>query len=83
MSTNASGARNANAWIWLTTRLLLRYALQTLYEAEGVPLVPCHPRDLLNMALDRQRYLGGEGRLSPQELEWAWRSYFVQIDFLG
>ena len=63
--------------------LLLRYALQTLYEAEGVPLVPCHPRDLLSMALDRQRYLGGEGALSPQELEWAWRSYFVQIDFLG
>jgi hypothetical protein len=35
------------------------------------------------MALDRQRYLGGEGALSPQELDWAWRSYFVQIDFLG
>ncbi|WP_144170778.1 AAA family ATPase [Pseudomonas sp. Kh13] len=62
---------------------LLRYALQALYEAEGVPLVPCHPRDLLNMALDRQRYLGGEGPLSEQELKWAWQSYFVQIDFLG
>ncbi|MBT9236292.1 AAA family ATPase [Pseudomonas sp. MG-2] len=62
---------------------LLRYALQELYEVEGVPLVPCHPRDLLNMAVDRQRYLGGEGPLSPQELEWAWHSYFVQIDFLG
>ncbi|OII58244.1 AAA family ATPase, partial [Pseudomonas putida] len=63
--------------------LLLRYALQALYEVEGVPLVPCHPRDLLNMALDRQRYLGGDGPLSPQELKWAWQSYFVQIDFLG
>ena len=62
---------------------LLRYALQALYEAEGVPLVPCHPRDLLNMALDRQRYLGGDGPLSEQELKWAWHSYFVQIDFLG
>ncbi|WP_406819814.1 AAA family ATPase [Pseudomonas sp. KnCO4] len=62
---------------------LLRYALQALYEAEGVPLVPCHPRDLLSMALDRQRYLGGEGPLSAQELKWAWQNYFVQIDFLG
>lgn len=62
--------------------LLVRYALQRLYANEGMPLVPCHPRDLLNMALDRQRYMGGSGPLSPKELEWAWRNYFVQLDFL-
>ena len=63
--------------------LLLRFVLQGLYESEGMPLVPCHPRDLLGMALDRQRYLDGDGPLSPRELEWAWRNYFVQLDFLG
>ncbi|VVO17648.1 AAA family ATPase [Pseudomonas fluorescens] len=63
--------------------LLLRHVLQELYEPESMPLVPCHPRDLLSMALDRQRYLGGSGPLSPQELEWAWHNYFVQLDFLG
>jgi predicted ATPase with chaperone activity len=63
--------------------LLLSYVLRELYESESMPLVPCHPRDLLSMALDRQRYLGGSGPLSPQELEWAWRNYFVQLDFLG
>jgi hypothetical protein len=62
--------------------LLVRYVLQRLYASEGMPLVPCHPRDLLNMALDRQRYLGGSGPLTPQELEWAWHNYFVQLDFL-
>ncbi|MBJ2350576.1 MULTISPECIES: AAA family ATPase [Pseudomonas] len=62
--------------------LLVRYVLQRLYASEGMPLVPCHPRDLLNMALDRQRYLGGSGPLLPQELEWAWHNYFVQLDFL-
>lgn len=62
---------------------LLHYVLQGLYETEGMPLVPCHPRDLLGMALDRQRYLDGAGPLSPRELEWAWRNYFVQLDFLG
>jgi predicted ATPase with chaperone activity len=61
---------------------LLRHVLYRLYEAEGMPLVPCHPRDLLNMALDRQRYLGGSGPLTSQELEWAWHNYFVQLDFL-
>ncbi|NWL75549.1 AAA family ATPase [Pseudomonas taiwanensis] len=63
--------------------ILLRYVLQGLYEAQGMPLVPCHPRDLLGMALDRQRYLDGSGPLSPQDLEWAWHNYFVQLDFLG
>lgn len=62
---------------------LLHYVLQGLYETEGMPLVPCHPRDLLGMALDRQRYLNGAGPLAPRELEWAWRNYFVQLDFLG
>ncbi|QEY64032.1 AAA family ATPase [Metapseudomonas lalkuanensis] len=63
--------------------VLLRYVLQGLYELQGMPLVPCHPRDLLGMALDRQRYLDGSGPLSPQDLEWAWHNYFVQLDFLG
>ncbi|KIH84311.1 ATPase AAA [Pseudomonas batumici] len=62
--------------------MLVRHALQKLYAVEGMPLVPCHPRDLLSMALDRQRYQGGSGPLSPQELEWAWHNYFVQLDFL-
>lgn len=63
--------------------VLLRYVLQGLYELQGMPLVPCHPRDLLGMALDHQRYLDGSGPLSPQDLEWAWHNYFVQLDFLG
>ena len=57
--------------------------LQGLYELQGMPLVPCHPRDLLGMALDHQRYLDGSGPLSPQDLEWAWHNYFVQLDFIG
>lgn len=63
--------------------VLLRYVLQGLYELQGMPLVPCHPRDLLGMALDHQRYLDGSGPLSPQDLEWAWHNYFVQLDVLG
>ncbi|PAA28436.1 AAA family ATPase [Pseudomonas fragi] len=77
-------------WIQETQRLgipydpnLLAYVLRELYGAENMPLVPCHPRDLLNMACDRQRYLEGAGPLTAQELEWAWHNYFVQLDFLG
>jgi len=77
-------------WIQETQRLgipydpaLLSFVLRELYGAENMPLVPCHPRDLLNMACDRQRYLEGSGPLTAQELEWAWHNYFVQLDFLG
>ena len=59
--------------------LLLRYVIEGLHQPEKVPLTPCHPRDLLGMARDRQRYLGGSGQLTPQELEWAWRNYFVRL----
>ena len=62
---------------------LLRFVLRELYEAEGMPLVPCHPRDLLGMAMDRQRYTGRSGPLAPDDLLWAWRAYFVQLEFLG
>ncbi|MDX2351021.1 AAA family ATPase [Stutzerimonas xanthomarina] len=60
---------------------LLRYVLHDLYEAEGMPLVPCHPRDLLGMATDRQRYMERTGPLTPDDLQWAWRNYFVQLEF--
>ena len=77
-------------WIQETQRLgipydpaLLSFVLRELYGAENMPLVPCHPRDLLNMACDRLRYQEGAGPLTTQELEWAWHNYFVQLDFLG
>lgn len=63
--------------------VLLRFVLRELYEAEGMPLVPCHPRDLLGMAVDRQRYMNRTGPLMPGDLLWAWRNYFVQLEFLG
>lgn len=59
--------------------LLLRYVVEGLHQPENVPLAPCHPRDLLGMARDRQAYRGGCGALAPQELEWAWRNYFVRL----
>lgn len=59
--------------------LLLRYVIEGLHQPEKVPLAPCHPRDLLGMARDRQRYQGSSGVLTPQELEWAWQNYFVRL----
>ncbi len=43
---------------------------------------PAIPRDLLGMALDRQRYQGADDSqaLTPKTLMWAWRNYFVSLD---
>jgi predicted ATPase with chaperone activity len=61
---------------------LVAYAIEQLHRAESRPLLPCHPRDLLGMALDRQRYQGMDDAqaLTPEVLTWAWRNYFVSLD---
>lgn len=55
---------------------LVRYVIDELHRASGIPLLPCHPRDLLWMALDRIAYLGS-GRLDETTIRWAWGSYFL------
>ncbi len=57
---------------------LVRYVLDDLYPASKRPLLACHPRDLLGMALDQVRYLGGT-RPTPELLRSAWSSYFVDL----
>ncbi|MGQ0592866.1 MAG: AAA family ATPase [Gammaproteobacteria bacterium] len=53
----------------------LRFTL-ALHDREGVPLLPCHPRDLLGMALDHAWYLG-QTSVTPELIEMAWNNYFV------
>lgn len=57
------------------------YVIEHLHRPSQTPLLPCHPRDLLGMALDRQRYLGqgNSVALSDATLNWAWRNYFVSL----
>src|SRR4029453_7655707 len=58
---------------------VLGFALNELHGARGVPLLPCHPRDLLNIAVDQASYLGDERRVTKERLAWAWQNYFVSI----
>jgi len=57
---------------------LLEFALRELYSPRGVPLLPCHPRDLLNMALDWLRYEERETVLTRELLSRVWDNYFLQ-----
>lgn len=58
---------------------LVRFVIHELHGIRGVPLLPCHPRDLIDLALDYGRY-AHEPALTPEALNRAWDSYFVRLD---
>jgi len=56
---------------------LCQFMIDSLYVPTGTPLLPCHPRDLIGMALDRSIYADDRIGLSVKALQWAWDNYFV------
>lgn len=56
---------------------LCQFVIDSLYLPTGTPLLPCHPRDLIGMALDRAIYLDEWVGLTAEALQWAWDNYFV------
>ena len=59
---------------------LVRFVVDELHTRRCVPLLPCHPRDLIGIALDKAAYVGNPNQLSPELLTWAWDTYFVSMD---
>jgi DNA-binding MarR family transcriptional regulator len=51
--------------------------IDTMHVPTGTPLMPCHPRDLIDMALDHSAYVGGTDELGTDSLRWAWQNYFL------
>lgn len=56
---------------------LVEFVLDDLHEPNDVPLLPCHPRDLIGLATDYLRYLE-RYELTRESLRWAWQNYFVE-----
>jgi predicted ATPase with chaperone activity len=56
---------------------LLNYVLSKLYPPSGRPLLACHPRDLICMALDKAAYDERGSRFALEDLRWAWDNYFL------
>lgn len=52
-------------------------ALLRRHAAQRVPLLACHPRDLLRQVRDLARYEGVAPVLDEAVLEWAWNNYFA------
>lgn len=58
---------------------LVHFVIDSLHGAKNVPLLPCHPKDLIDIALDKAIYLGWPRRLTEALLDWAWDTYFVAM----
>ena len=52
-------------------------ALLALHAAHGVPLLACHPRDLVRQLRDLARYEERLVALNATTLAWAWANYFA------
>lgn len=59
---------------------LCQAVIEKLHQPAGVPLLPCHPRDLIDMALDHAAYLGKADELCAESLHWAWKNYFLSTE---
>jgi hypothetical protein len=58
-------------------RGLVDFTIEQLHRRHGIELLPVHPRDLLNMVVDRLRYEERELTLDRELLIWAWNSNFL------
>lgn len=55
------------------------FVMNDLHAPNQVPLLPCHPRDLLGMAVDYAAYSGEPNRINEAHVRWAWQNYFVPV----
>ncbi len=58
---------------------LLFFTINDLHGRHRVEMLPCHPRDLITMAVDHAMYVDGDRTIDQEKLRWAWRNYFVSL----
>jgi predicted ATPase with chaperone activity len=58
---------------------LLDYLFKEHYAKEERPMLPCHPRDLIGLALDMIHYRDETAEITPETLKEARQSYFVRM----
>lgn len=57
---------------------LIQFAIHELHGAQNTPMLACHPRDLIGMALDYTRYSDVYDQVSYDGLLLAWDNYFAR-----
>jgi hypothetical protein len=62
---------------------IVRFVVDELHGKHNMPLLPCHPTDLIGIALDKAAYVGKPNELTPELMNWAWDTYFVSMNDAG
>jgi hypothetical protein len=57
---------------------LFYFVMEELYPEQQMPLLPCHPRDLLPLAMDFKTYMAMD-TIDRESLYWAWQNYFLEV----
>ena len=55
------------------------FIVNELYRQHPHPMLPCHPRDLLSIGVDRASYCGQQRLIGKEHIHWAWNNYFVSL----
>ena len=58
---------------------VLHYVINELHTKKRVSLLPCHPRDLIGMAVDHAIYEENSRNIDIDHMRWAWENYFVSV----
>ncbi len=58
----------------------MHYVINELHTKKRVSLLPCHPRDLIGMAVDHAIYEENSRNINIDHMQWAWENYFVSVD---
>jgi hypothetical protein len=58
---------------------VLHYVINELHSKKRVDLLPCHPRDLIGIAVDYAMYSANNRCISIDHMRWAWSNYFVSL----
>jgi predicted ATPase with chaperone activity len=58
---------------------ILQFVKDELYGRCATPMLPCHPRDLIGLALDQACYQGRDAVMTVEDIKSAWNSYFVRL----
>jgi predicted ATPase with chaperone activity len=56
----------------------LNYLINNKYRKEQTPMRACHPRDLVEIILDKARFMKCAPSLDPAFIDMCWGAYFVK-----
>lgn len=55
------------------------YLMKNYYKRLDVKLNACHPRDIIDHIIDNARYYSHPQQLTKEGIDFAWKSYFVNM----